>query len=112
MSVIQKKDTALAAGATIENVLNGSTFEFARRNSVISIGSVASVALVFVTIIVGATTVLEESEMVVRTAFPVIPDEFYYQDVAAQGDRIVIRVRNGAAVPADIRTLVQIAPLT
>ena len=111
MPVIQKKDEALAVGGVIDNVVQGSAFEFMQRNSVISIGVVGSIQDVFVTIQVGSNILLEESAAAVRTQFPVIPDEMYYNDVASAGDRLVIRVRNGGAAAADIRTIVQITPL-
>lgn len=99
MANIQKRVT-VAAGASVENVLAGSAFEFLRRNALVSIGVTADTAACFITIQSGADIVLEESECAVKTGFPVIPDEMYYNDVGVQGDRLVIRVRNptGAAV--------------
>ena len=111
MPVIQKFDEDLAVGGVIENVLSGSAFEFAARNSVVSIGSVSDAQDTFITITIGSTTVLEESNMVVKSSFPVIPDEMYYQAAAAAGDRIVIRIRNASAAVRDIRTVVQVQPL-
>lgn len=110
MPVIQR-NVDILSGASNDNILSGSTFEFPERNSIISIGAVSAVADVFMSIIIGATTVLEESEMVVRTTFPVIPDEMYYQDVASAGQRIVIRVRNANAATTTVRAIVQSVPV-
>lgn len=107
MPVIQKFVNDLAAGGVLENALAGSAFEFAPRNQVISIGVVANILGGFVTIQVGSQIVLEESPAVVKTTFPVIPDEMYYQDIAAQGDRIVVRLRNSAVGVMDFRIIVQ-----
>lgn len=110
MPVIQKLDN-VAAGATDENALSGSAFEFARSNQVVSIGVVCDTAGCFATITNGADILLEESEVAVSADFPIIPDEFYYNDVAAQGDRLVIRLRNPTAGAVNFRSIVQITPI-
>jgi len=111
MPVIQKFTEGVAVGAVVENVLAGSAFEFANSNQIVSIGVVANAVDTFVTIQIGTNIVLEESASVVKITFPVIPDEMYYQDVASQGDRIVIRVRNASAATRDFRTIVQTTPI-
>lgn len=93
MPAIQKK-ISLAAGDTNENALQGSAFEFLSRNSVVSMGVTCDTAGAFVTIQSGSDIVLEESESYVRSGFPRIPDEMAYNDVGAQGDRLVVRLRN------------------
>lgn len=106
MPVIQKEIT-VAAGETVENALSGSAFEFARSNQLVAIGVTAAASGTFVTIQSGADIVLEESPAVVKTSFPVIPDEMYYNDVAVQGDRLVVRLRNPTAGGIVMRVLVQ-----
>jgi predicted transcriptional regulator len=76
-----------------------------------SVGIVASVAGVFGTYQSGADVVLEESELAVKTNFPVIPDDMYYSDVAVQGDRQVVRLRNPTAGSVDVRVLMQVTQL-
>jgi hypothetical protein len=110
MPVIQK-ETTVAAGEFVENVLTGSAFEFARSNSLVSMGVVQSAEGGFVTIQSGSDIVLEETTPVVKDGFPIIPDEMYYNDVAAQGDRLVVRVRNAGASPLVFRTIVQITAI-
>lgn len=110
MPVIQKEVT-VAAGGTNENLLSGSAFEFARQNSLVSVGVTADVTGGFVTIQSGSDIVLEESPPAVLNRFPTIPDEMYYSDVAAAGDRLVIRVRNPTAGNVVFRTIVQVTPL-
>lgn len=110
MAVIQRV-VPLAIAATNDNAIAGSTFEFARTNQLLSIGIVSDVADVFATINSGVDIVLEESEAVIKATFPVIPDEMYYNDVAAQGDRLVIKLRNANVGAAVVRLIVQVTPL-
>ena len=110
MPVIQK-EISVAAGATTENALSGSAFEFARQNSLVSMGVTASATGTFVTIQSGADIVLEESPPAVKSTFPVIPDEMYYNDVAASGDRLVIRLRNPTGGAITFRVIAQVTPL-
>lgn len=110
MPVIQK-ETSVAAGAVNDNLLSGSAFEFARQRQVVSIGVAASATGGFVTIQSGADIVLEESPPIVKTTFPVIPDEMYYNDVMEAGDRLVIRARNPTAGALTFRAIVQASPV-
>lgn len=110
MAVIQK-EFSVAAGATVENALVGSAFEFLSRNSVISAGVTAAATGTFATIQVGSSVVLEESPPMVQTSFPRIPDEMAYNDVGPQGARLVIRLRNPTGGAVIMRVLVQITEL-
>lgn len=107
MPVIQRT-TVLAAGAIDQNVLSGSAFEFARTQQIVSMAIVATLASAFANIQSGSDIVLEETELVIKAGFGIIPDEFFYNDIAVQGDRLVVRVRNANAAVNTIRTLVQI----
>jgi len=99
MPVIQR-ETSIGAGAQVENLLAGSAFEFARQNAVVSMGVTAAAGGTFTTIQSGPDVVQEEAPPVVRTAFPVIPDDMTLNFAAAAGDRLVVRARNptGGAV--------------
>ncbi len=110
MPVIQK-EVALAANETLENALSGSAFEFLRRNAIVSAGATASATGLFVTVQSGGDIVLEESPAAIKTTFPIIPDEMFYNDVGVQGDRLVIRVRNSTAGALTIRVLVQVTDI-
>lgn len=110
MPVIQTTDT-VATTVTLENALAGSAFEFARTNQLVSIGVVCDTAGCFATITNGADILLEESEVAVKSTYPVIPDEMYYNDVATQGDRLVIRLRNPTVGNVVFKTVVQITPI-
>ena len=110
MPVIQK-EVEVAANTTEENVLSGSAFEFLRRNAIVSAGAVGSATGLYVTMQSGGDIVLEESPAAIKTSFPSIPDEMFYNDVGVSGDRLVIRVRNSTAGALTIRVLVQITDL-
>jgi len=110
MAVIQK-EVSVGAGATVENVLSGSAFEFLRRNAIVSIGVTAAATGTFVTIQSGGDIVMEESPTAVLTTYPVIPDNMYYNDVGVAGDRLVVRLRNPTAGAIVMRTIVQITDL-
>lgn len=101
------KQTTIVANTTNENVIAGSLFEFARSNQLLSMGSLASGDGLLLTISVGDQVILEESPMPEGTDFPRIPDEMYFNDVAAQGDRIVVKIRNSTAGDLIARTIVQ-----
>jgi len=104
------RETSVAAGATNDNVISGSAFEFARTRQIVSIGVTASATGGFVTIQSGADVVLEESPPYVATVFPIIPDQMFFTDVMEAGDRLVIRVRNPTGGALVFRTIVQLTP--
>jgi hypothetical protein len=104
------KETSVAAGATNDNLVSGSAFEFARTRQIVSIGITASATGGFVTISSGADVVLEESPPYVATVFPVIPDQMFYTDVMEQGDRLVVKARNPTGGALTFRAIVQITP--
>ena len=110
MPVIQKEQS-LAAGETVENILQGSAFEFLRRQAIVSIGVTAAATGTFVTIQSGSDIVLEESPTQVKTTFPIIPDDMYYNDVGVVGDRLVVRLRNPTAGAIIMRVIVQVTDL-
>jgi len=107
MPVIQK-EVSVAAGVANENILSGSAFEFLRSNAIVSIGLTGSATGLVANIQSGADIVLEESALTIKTTFPVIPDEMYYNDVGVQGDRLVIRVRNTSGGALTVRCIVQV----
>lgn len=110
MAVIQK-EVSIAANAVNDNILSGSSFEFLRRNSVVSIGLAGSATGLVANIQSGADIVLEESPILVKTTMPTIPDDMYYNDAGITGDRLVIRVRNTTGGALTIRAVVQITPV-
>lgn len=110
MPVIQR-EVSIAANATDDNLISGSAFEFARGNVLVSIGVTQAATGLQVTINSGSDVIAEEFAPAILTRFPVIPDEMYYNDVAVQGDRLVIRVRNTTGGALVVRCIVQVTNL-
>lgn len=105
------KETSIAAGATNENIVSGSAFEFARQRQVVSIGLTQSATGMLANIQGGADIIVEEFSLPIATRYPVIPDEMYFTDVLEQGDRLVVRVRNPTGGALTVRAVIQISPL-
>jgi len=110
MPVIQK-EVSIGATSANDNILAGSSFEFLRSNSVVSIGIVGSATGLVANIQSGSDIVLEESPLAVKTTMPSIPDDMYYNDVGVAGDRLVIRVRNTTGGALTARAVVQITQI-
>lgn len=110
MPVIMR-ETSVAAGAVNENLLAGSAFEFARANSLVSIGINQSATGGFATIQSGGDVIAEEFMAPIATVYPVIPDGMYFSDVAAAGDRLVVRFRNPTGGALTVRLVCQVTPL-
>lgn len=92
MPTLMRTTTFGAAGSNA-NVNSGSIFETARRRWVLSMGIVQSVTANFCGINVGPDVVAEEHEPFVLTTYPIVPDHFYYTDIAEVGDKVVLFVR-------------------
>lgn len=106
MPVMMRTTTFGGAGVN-PNLNNGSIFETARRRSILSMAVVQSVTANFAGINVGPDVVAEEFEPPVLTTYPLIPDMFYFTDVAEVGDRIVIFAR--ATVASVFRSITILA---
>lgn len=92
------RETVFAAAGSNPNAFNGSIFETARRRQVLSLAVVQSVTANFAGFNVGPDVVAEEFAPPVLASFPLIPDMFYFTDVADPGDRIVNFLRATVAV--------------
>lgn len=103
------RTTVFGAAGTNPNAFNGSIFETARRRQALSMAVVQSVTANFCGFNVGPDVVAEEFEPPVLTTYPVIPDMFYFTDVAEVGDRIVNFLR--ATVAVTFRTIAVIADI-
>lgn len=110
MPVIMRQ-VSVPLNGTVENILAGSAFEFARQNSLVSLGVSAAATGTFITFNSGADVVAEEFEPPIKTIYPIIPDEMYFSDVAAAGDRLVVRARNTTGAAIIVRVIAQVTPL-
>jgi len=95
---IIRNSVAIAAGATNNNVLAGSAFEFISEPSEVFIGLLASATGLLASVSSGSDILLEDGSLVdvVRIANqgPIYPDDYILTDVAMPMDRLRIAVRN------------------
>lgn len=92
------RTTVMGGAGANANVNAGSIFETARRRWVLSMGIVQSVTANFAGINVGPDVVSEEHEPMVLATYPIVPDHFFYTDIAEVGDKVVMFVRSTVAV--------------
>jgi hypothetical protein len=104
--------TSTAAGATTVNVLAGSVYEYLPFDAQVEFGIVGDAAgEQRVTVLSGSDTILEESPVSRQARFPVYPDDFGLVDVAAGGERLVVKVRNTGAGANNLFWSVRLTPL-
>lgn len=104
-------ETTIPLNSSNNNLVSGSAFEFARTRQVVSIGITAAATGTFTYISSGSDVILEESATYIKTQFPIIPDEMFYNDVMEAGDRLVIRVRNSTGAGIVVRAIVLTSPV-
>lgn len=92
------REVTFAAAGSNPNLFAGSAFEYVRQNAVLSMSCVQSVLANFITVNVGSDVIAEEHPPIVLGTYGLIPDHFYYQDVGAAMDRLVISARATVAV--------------
>lgn len=100
--------TALALNSITDNVLSGSLYEYARGAGVVSMAVGAGAIGVIDNISAGATVVAEAFAAPILTRYPVLPDEFYFNEVVQQADRLVIRAQNTTGGAIDHFAVVQL----
>jgi hypothetical protein len=100
---------SIAAAGSVANLIAGSAFEFARTPELIQIGITVSATGVFCTITNGSDLVAEEFTPYVSASLPIIPDQMYFSDYAAIGDRLVIKARNPTGGAVTFNSVVQIS---
>lgn len=109
-----RRTQSLTANQVVDNVLQGSQFEFIQVPSRVQIYAVYQVTAAGV----GEVEVFfgqelqcsQEAPNVVTAGGPTVPDDIIVDDYAAPGDRLVVRVVETAGGTADVRILVKITP--
>jgi hypothetical protein len=107
---------ALAAGAQITNVLQGSQFEFLGAPARVQVYAIqdsgGAAGIGEVEVFFGQELQLSQSRVNVDAKGPVVPDDLVVDDFGAGGDRIVVRItETGGANGATLNTLVKITPI-
>lgn len=109
-----KKSLSIGIGATVDNVLVGSVFEFVSQPGVIEIALLASAPGLLCAVSSGADILLEDDSQidVVRIANqgPIYPDDYGLTDAVLPPDRIKIRVRNPTAGAITLFYAVRMTP--
>ena len=110
MPVIQNEQT-VAANTTVPNTFNGSAFEYSRGRQLFSGGFTAAATGVLITIQSGADIVLEESAAYIKTQYPIIPDEMFYNDIMDPMDRLRFQARNSTGAGIVCRSVAMLSPI-
>jgi len=106
--------TSVPATGVVANAFAGSAFEFIGRPSRVAIASTviaAGASEVTATIQFGPEVQLEEGQINSERGVgfgPSLPDDLVVDDIAAAGDRLVMRMTNSGAGARDVRTKVRI----
>lgn len=105
--------TNVGIGATVENILTGSQFEFLPYDAFLEFGltSAGVVGDFIVDVFSGQDVLLESGSVSILNRQPLYPDDFSLNDAAAAGERIKIRVRNSSAGALNFFTTLKITPL-
>ncbi|GAG71890.1 unnamed protein product [marine sediment metagenome] len=110
-----RKITSIPANSVVDNLLTGSIYEFMPWNAAVNLGVLAAAGAgpgdLQVTVNSGSDTVMEEAPVNNLARFPVIPDDMDVQDIAAGGERLVVKVRNTTAGALECFWLVQLTPI-
>lgn len=91
---------SVTGGATVDNVLAGSQYEFMSSPAELVIGltqDAGTIGDMLVTIYSGTDVLAEEQPISAANRIPIFPDDFPYSDIVAAGDRIKIKLRNTTA---------------
>jgi len=110
MPAIQAEVT-VATLTTNTNIISGSAFEYSRGRTLLSLGVTAAATGTFCTIQSGADVILEESATYIKTQFPIVPDEMFYNDVMEMFDRLRIQIRNTAGAGIICRAIALLTSL-
>lgn len=112
MPVIQGS-TSVAGVTVVDNVLQGSQFEFLPYNASLEFGmnGDANGVDLRVDVYSGQDVLMEQGQMSAQARIPIYPDDYQLTDVAAAGERIKIRVRNVNAAARTFFFAVRITPI-
>jgi hypothetical protein len=99
MPLLQRTDS-IAANAFNANVWTGTQFEFAPYHALLEAAVLGSATGLQTTFATGADVlVIDQAVSPVRAAnqYGIYPDDFIFQDIVAEGERIIEAIRNTTA---------------
>lgn len=109
MPLVQEEVT-VPANSTVDLFAN-SIYRYLPWNSAVNIGITQAATGCVATVLSGSDTLLQESPLPIKTAFPALPDEMYLQDVAARGELLTANVRNTTGAGIVVRMIAQLTPV-
>lgn len=107
------KRFSIAAGATVDNALQQSQYEFAPFDGTIEVGIFADKNLVTCSIFSGPDVLSEPGGAVpfgAAEAMPIYPDHYHWEDEVAKGDRLKVSLVNGNAATAIVNVVLRATP--
>jgi len=110
MPTIQNQ-VSVPANGVVDNVLVNSQWEYLPFNARLDFGLVAAATGLLVDVLSGTDVVAETYAPSTANRFPIYPDDFNLNDVAAGGERIKIRARNTTGGAVVLFFSVRITPL-
>lgn len=112
MPTIRVANTNLAANST-NFPLAGNQFEYLPYNAQVQFAVIANAATVDVSCFSGGDVLQQGGPPIVKTTIQTVyPDDFLLDDVAAQGERISVVLREtGNVATTDTETTVRITPI-
>jgi len=102
---------SIAANATLENAMAGSQFEFLPYNAMLEFGLQGSAAGLVADVYSGQDVLAEGMALPLQNRYPLYPDDFNLNDVAAGGERIKVRIRNTTAGALSAFWAIRITPV-
>lgn len=108
MPLIQSS-VSVPATSVIDNLLNGSQFEFLPYHAHLSFAVNGASPGLVADVYSGQDVLCEAMAVNALNRIPINPDDFLLTDVAAAGERIKVRVRNptGAAIVVSFAVMIQ-----
>jgi hypothetical protein len=102
---------SIAANTANDNVISGSQYEFLPRASALEFGLVGSATGLLADVYSGQDMLCEGMAISTQNRFPVFPDDYTLTDVADQGERIKVRLRNTTGGALTYFVGIRITPL-
>lgn len=102
-------ETTILANSVNQNIISGSSFEFARGAGLMSAGVSAAATGIVTNIQAGADVVAEAFATPILTRYPILPDEMYFAAALQGGDRIVFRMQNTTGGNLVARAVIQLS---
>ncbi len=102
---------SVGANAVVANALTGKSQEFLSEPAMVRFGINASAVGLFATIIIGEEVIVEDQEVSAVNRFPQDPEDYNYEGVGVEGERIVLKLRNSTAAAITATSGVKVEPL-